>query len=289
MSKWGDERKLEDVDRYRSEVEAAKIRGRWVGGALGAGVGALTRNSKLSKKISSNGMVKGVIEDLGGIAKVLTSRTGSAGTGAAVGSIIGNHAAGGMTAYDYQKQMGGEKGAMGRTLKTGVYSVGGLNAASDALKAATLAREAEAANMLLEKKADYAYLNATKGAFGAGHSAIAVGNDNDGWKYMSRDANHTNTQAAKTIKDLLDSEDEIAATKIGNRYNRRAIVKTTPAQDLEILKRYQERTGKKYSFTKENCNTAASYALTGKIPKKLSETIPNLQYKNLVRQGAVEI
>ena len=146
-----------------------------------------------------------------------------------------------------------------------------------------------AAQMLLEKKADQVYLNATKGAFGAGHAAIAVGNDNDGWKYVSRDANHTNTQAARTFKDLLDTDDEIAATKIGNRYNKRALIKTTPEQDTAALKRYQERTGKKYSFTKENCNTAASYAITGKIPKKLNETIPNLQYKNLLRQGAVEI
>ena len=138
-----------------------------------------------------------------------------------------------------------------------------------------------AAEMLL-KQADYMYLNAPKGGFGMGHAAVAVGNDTDGWKYVSRDANHTNTQVARTAKELLDAKDQIANIPIGQRYSRRVVVKADAAKDTEMLKTIQARTNKKYDFFKENCADTAIAPIVGGKDKGIS--VPNQIYKQLKKR-----
>jgi len=140
-----------------------------------------------------------------------------------------------------------------------------------------------AAEMLL-KQADYMYLNAPKGGFGMGHAAVAIGNDNDGWKYVSRDANHTNTQVAMTAKDLLASKDNIADIPIGQRYSRRITIKADAAKDQEMLKKVQSRTNNKYDFFKENCADAALAPVVGNNPKGI--TVPNYFYNKLKKNRA---
>jgi uncharacterized protein RhaS with RHS repeats len=86
---------------------------------------------------------------------------------------------------------------------------------------------------------DVVVLNDSDGAYGFGHNAVVVGNDDDGWTYYSYDGDGAYTTQS------FDSYSDFGKSDVAKRYNRSVRFTTTKKQDNNAKKQGTAETKKK--------------------------------------------
>jgi uncharacterized protein RhaS with RHS repeats len=131
---------------------------------------------------------------------------------------------------------------------------------------------------------DVVVLNDEDGAvFGAGHNAVVVGNDDDGWTYYSYDGDGEYTT------ESFDSYSEFGKSDVAKRYNRSVRFTTTKKQDVSAKKQGTAETKKKRDgsikqILTDNCAHLVRN-VAGKAKIKLpNRTIPNKQYNDAEKE-----
>jgi RHS repeat-associated protein len=95
---------------------------------------------------------------------------------------------------------------------------------------------------------DFILLNNEAGAYGVGHSAALVENDQDGWMYYSKNGAIGSSRAGPFGTFKAFQED-----KLSTRYERGLRITTAPRDD-QAMKAYGDKNyDKKYDDVKENC------------------------------------
>jgi hypothetical protein len=158
---------------------------------------------------------------------------------------------------------------------------------------------------------DLVVLNAPGGASGAGHLGILIGNDKDGWTYMSKDGGNKffglfgeskfDDNNGKTFDKIVDFElSEIVRRKDGvngngEPYNKGIRFETSTEQD-NTAKAAMEKAGKEdYNILTNNCADAVTKALesvgidpgydeNGKTP-----LIPNEQFEKISENNKAKV
>jgi hypothetical protein len=149
---------------------------------------------------------------------------------------------------------------------------------------------------------DIIVLLAPKGANGAGHMGILIGNDKDGWTYMSKDgannliglfgeSNFNRTTFSNFEKFLISDEIKREENGNGAPYTQGLYFKTSADQD-NTATAAMEKAGKEYYnvFT-NNCADAVGEALKSvNIDPGYDENgdmplIPNTQFSNISKNN----
>lgn len=128
---------------------------------------------------------------------------------------------------------------------------------------------------------DVVILNDPQGAYGFGHNAILIGNDNKGWIYYSRDG-RADDGSSKYTRQEFKSFDDFTESKLSGRYDEAVRFQTTDEQD-KAGQEYAEKAVKK-EFDRTDCNcadlakeSAAKADVKIKGDKSLGVTVPNKQ------------
>jgi uncharacterized protein RhaS with RHS repeats len=130
---------------------------------------------------------------------------------------------------------------------------------------------------------DVIVLNDEDGAYGFGHNAVVVGNDDDGWTYYSYDGDGN-----YTTKNF-ESHSDFTKSDVAKRYNRTVRFTTTKKQDANANKQGQKevkvkRDGSVKQILTNNCaHLVENVAGEGEI-KLPNRTIPNKQYDDAVKE-----
>lgn len=130
---------------------------------------------------------------------------------------------------------------------------------------------------------DVVVLNDSEGAYGAGHNAVIVGNDDDGWTYFSYDGDNEYTT------ESFDSYSDYEKSDVAKRYDRSVRFTTTTEQDSKAktqgtAETKKERDGSVFQILNDNCahvvrNTAGQADII--MPDR---TIPNRQYDDAKKE-----
>ncbi len=142
---------------------------------------------------------------------------------------------------------------------------------------------------------DYILLNDPTGAGGAGHNAVLVGSDKNGWTYYSKDGNFFGTKKGNTVYCYDTYGKFLADNSVSGRYSRQLRVETSEKQDDAMNDHGAKNVGKNYSYAKnkdsENCadlasgvGTAGDISVTAPKIKGSGITYPNIQYENLLKE-----
>ncbi|MDL2212981.1 RHS repeat-associated core domain-containing protein [Bacteroides sp. OttesenSCG-928-N06] len=112
---------------------------------------------------------------------------------------------------------------------------------------------------------DIIVLHNPKGAMGAGHSAILVGDDKKGWQYVSKDGTALGVAGPSRVGedkfDTVDKFDKSDYAKNNNGYPSRVRFSTTSEQDAIAHKTMLDHANKWYWLIGSNCVDAVSAAL----------------------------
>jgi len=128
---------------------------------------------------------------------------------------------------------------------------------------------------------DVVILNDPQGAYGFGHNAILIGNDNKGWIYYSRDG-RADDGSSKYTRQEFKTFDGFTDSKLSRRYDEAVRFQTTDEQD-KAGQEYAEKAVKK-EFDRTDCNcadlakeSAAKADVKVKGDKSFGVTVPNKQ------------
>jgi hypothetical protein len=130
---------------------------------------------------------------------------------------------------------------------------------------------------------DVVVLNNSDGAYGFGHNAVLVGNDDDGWTYYSYDGDgEYTTQSFDTYSDFSESG-------VSKKYNRSVRFTTIKEQDAKGKEQGEKETkvkrdGSIKQILTDNCAHLVQRTTnkTGvKLPKRI---IPNKQYDDAEKE-----
>lgn len=135
---------------------------------------------------------------------------------------------------------------------------------------------------------DVYYLNASKGAGRMGHSAVLVGNKDDGYFYYSKEGTkfgNFKSQKFSSFEEFKSTTDLSPDYDItfGERYDRVIHFTTGKGADADMLKYANENYNTPYNLKKNNCGDLAGETLGegGKATYTSGQTIPNNQYDRL--------
>jgi len=132
---------------------------------------------------------------------------------------------------------------------------------------------------------DVIVLNDKEGAHGAGHNGFAVGNDNTGWDYYSKNGRqHGNAHERYATKEqLLNSRDETGENKTKkDRYDRHTQIETSPDQDQKMKSYADKHYDERYALVGNNCDDLTSGTLDeGEVPRGKESAFPNKSYEEI--------
>jgi len=112
-----------------------------------------------------------------------------------------------------------------------------------------------------------------------GHSALLVGDEQNGWTYFSKNGGFDN------VMQYYDSLQDFYNDPASARYSRDLWLDTTPQQDTDIYNYAKEHYDWPYSGVINNCGDLAGQSLlAGGIPLTPEfPTVPNDQYNQLLQ------
>ena len=124
---------------------------------------------------------------------------------------------------------------------------------------------------------DVILLNNEDGAYGFGHNAVVVGNDDDGWIYYSYNGD------GKYSKDPYETYSDFSKSGNAKGYNRSVRFKTSKEQDASAKKQGDKEVKVKRDGSVKQILTNNCGDLVEKVAKKAdidipNKIIPNLQY-----------
>ena len=142
---------------------------------------------------------------------------------------------------------------------------------------------------------DVLILNDSRGANGHGHQAIAVGNDESGWDYYSKDGygseNQRHVRYNSREEMYYDVDETGQYSSKSARYDRRGYIETSPDQDQKMKEYADEHYNDPYSCPGNHCNDLVTDTLdegevsTGEKPF-MNE--PNESFENIVEANQPE-
>jgi len=136
---------------------------------------------------------------------------------------------------------------------------------------------------------DAIVLNAPRGAAIAGHQAIAIGDDQTGWDYYSREGfKAPNThEKFNSLQEMLASHDGSLAKRYFNKFR----IPTTADQDHQMRTYANRHINDRYSLLYNNCSDLVTGALQSGGIKTGYRPIgnwPNIAYKNIIHANTKE-
>lgn len=132
---------------------------------------------------------------------------------------------------------------------------------------------------------DVVVLNDKEGAYGFGHNAVVVGNDDDGWTYYSYDGDGKYTETS------YDTYSQFEESDLSERYERKVRFETTKKQDDKAKEQGKKETKvKRDGSIKQILNNNCAH-LVRNVAKKAdiilpNRTIPNKQYDDAKKEKA---
>ena len=143
---------------------------------------------------------------------------------------------------------------------------------------------------MTESHDDIIILNASKGASGLGHEATIIGNDKNGYVYISKDGRDNNDgsvtsggKSKRTIKIFKTRDEAMKFAKTQYKFDQFLTIKTTAIQDFRAISSAYHEAKKDYHFIYNNCSDVIAGALTGAGLGAYAghSVIPNLNFKEM--------
>lgn len=135
---------------------------------------------------------------------------------------------------------------------------------------------------------DIIVLNASEGASGMGHNAVVIGNDKDGYVYISKDGRANGTlvsggDSKSTVKTFATKQEALDFAKTQYKFDNTLTIKTDKSQDFKAIANAFSEAKKGYHVIYNNCSDVISGALVGAGLGNLGgySVIPNINYQEI--------